>query len=967
MLRLSPATLARRFARSRRPIVHTVIAALIASTVTILAAPPAAASHFRFRDLTWRFDHASEQGNVVELTLRFADRLSFHGHLHPGDTFTDTVDTGDGDYAVLEGEVVAVNEVDDWFIAEVRGFHTYPLAGPYIVSWESCCTLSTLRNSPDSYLRTTTVVNLDGANRASPTSLVSPIVNVPADGGLQSFRVSATDPDGDNVSFRLATEAESYVTQPPGLQINDRTGVVTWDTTGLPTGLWLTTVVMSDPTGASTMNSFLVNLGGNASAAPSWVAPTPADRTNVSAKPGDTLPLVLAANDPDGEPVTITPLNAPPGLSCTDETSLVEGNYELYCAWRPQATGTHLIAFDAQDPSGASAGMRVYRLTAPRYVAFGDSYSSGEGALDAANYEDGTNHDAGGNGCRRASTAYPGLLAADPDSPWTLNFVACSGARTWHFYDAQHPDGPGKVQEPQLERARLGQDVELVTLTIGGNDAKFSEIIKECILGFELLPLNDCSSDAHKSEDVVQDAFARLRGEQPKHGEGYAETRPLADIYADILRQAPRARVIVLGYPQFFRDGGTFLTRCSQVHRSDQQWVNEKVAEMNAMLKEQAESLGLEFLPTSDAFEGHRLCEIGGGEDREWFRDITFDEIGGPDNASFHPDDDGHFAEYQLLLNKIANPPATVTMTTGEIRDYYVTITDGLQEWLDVFTRWPGSDVEMTVTSPSGVVYDRANVNNAKHLLGPTFESFRIPDPEQGRWHVQLYGADLGADGEPVQFNANTRAAWNYPPEARFTHTLDGKTLALDAAGSTDPDGDALTGYRWFIRDEFGTIAELAGKTASYTFEQNGDFAIGLRVDDERGKAGFTGSREPVHVGGKYTVAGPQAPLEPSADWSLVTAGRTLPVKWHLSKDGAPVSNPASFAGLSSRAADCDTASQLADPVAGDTAGASGLSYSSDGNWKFNWQTKKDWSGSCRLMTVSFDDGTTMKTQLRFR
>lgn len=944
---------------TRRAVALTLLAGLLASLITVISASPAAATHFRFRDLTWRYDHAvAGGGNVVELTMRVADRRSYYGSLQVGSPITEYVSTGDGNTVALRGEVVTVNTVDDWFIAEVRGFHTYATGGPYTVSWESCCTLSTLRNSPDSNLRTTTVVDMRDGNRASPYSLVSPIVQLPS-GGIQSFRIPATDADGHNVAFRLATQAESLVTQPTGLQIDNRTGVVTWDTTGRPIGLWMATVVMSDPAGASTMNTFLINLGGTASPAPTWAEPTPADRTNFTARPGDTFPLVLAAEDPEGQRVTITPLNSPPGFNCIDQQ--LDGQAVTSCAWRPEATGTHLVAFDAQDPTGASAGLRVYRLTAPRYVAFGDSYSSSEGALDHANYEPGTNVE-GGTKCRRASTSYPALLGDDTElHDWTFHFVACSGARTYDFYDDQYDKDGIWQQEPQFDLADLGQDVELVTLTIGGNDAKFSTIIQECIAGFELLPFNTCHRDPEKTEHVVQDAFARLRGEPTRHDEGDPKTIPLATVYADILRQAPRARVIVLGYPQFFRTNGTFAMRCSGVHESDQRWVNEKVKEMNDLLREQATSRGLEFVYTSDAFDGHQLCEIGGGEEEEWFRDIVFSDK----NASFHPDDDGHQAMYELLWNQLNNAPTGFTMTTGETREFVVDVANNLQEWLDLFVRWPGSDVEMTVTSPSGVVYDRIRFHDARHLLGPTFESFRIPDPEPGSW--QLYGADLGADGEQVTFTSNVRAQWNYPPEARFLLNLDGHTLSLDASASSDPDGDALVGYTWYIQDETGTVAQLSGRTAQYTLPGDGTYSVTLRVEDAHGKGGYRGTSQPVTAGRRYTLQGPNAPLDPSVEWTAVQAGRTLPITWRLTEDDQPVSDPTSFTDLSSYRVDCDSGAYSADVIAGDTAGQSGLTYRTDGNWQYTWQTRPAWSETCRTVTVSFDDGSTMKTKLRFR
>lgn len=946
----------------RRTLAMATAGVLAAALLVLVTAGPAQATHFRFRDLTWRFDHASTAGNVVELTMRVADRRSYYGGaLTVGSSFSERVGTGDGGYETLTGEVVAVNAVDDWFIAEVTGFHTYPTAGPFTVSWDGCCTLSSLRNSPDSSLRTTTVINMSDGNTAAPVSLVSPIVHLPAASGVQKFSIPATDADGDNVGFRLATQAESRVTQPAGLSIDERTGVVSWDTTGRPDGLWMVTVVIGDSAGGSTMNTFLIKLGGTASASPDWVDPTPADRSNFSVEVGQPQVFTLAAVDPDGDAVHITPLNAPPGLSCSSST---EGpRTEVSCTWLPTANGSHLVAFDAQDVHGVSAGLRSYRLTAPRYVAMGDSYSSGQGAHDPASYEDGTDEESG-NSCRRASTAYPELVGSVPWLRETLVFVACSGAKTYHFYEAQHPDH-AVPQLGQFDMADLGQDVEVVTLTIGGNDVGFADILKECITGAEVLPFNDCSSDPEKSEYPVQDGFARLRGEEPRYGRGDPKTVPLAQLYGQIIREAPRARVLVVGYPQFFGDDGTTFA-CGGVSGTDQEWTNQKVEEMNYLLREEAQNLGLEFVPTTEAFIGHRLCEGDANEESEWFRGLDLDDR----NASFHPDEDGHVAIAQKVLATGSNPPQPITLTTGEVRQFYIDFFEAetVAEWFSVIARWPGSDVEITVTSPSGQVYHRSGLPaGTRHLLGPTYEILQIPDPEPGRWKVELYGADMGADGEPVLFSTNVEPAWNYPPTPQIDYTIDGNRLHLNGTGSADTDGDTITGYRWLLRDEQGnTFAELDGPIVDYVVDHPGKVIVSLRVEDSRGKYGFAGLQEPISVT-RYQITGPMQPLDPSAEWTTAQAGRTIPVRWRLTENGQPVADPASFSGLRSRQITCDNSSTVGDEIAGDTAGTSGLSYHGDGTWQYQWQTRRDWAGSCRLMTVDYDDGSNLTAKFYLR
>src|SRR5947208_14429758 len=88
---------------------------------------------------------------------------------------------------------------------------------------------------------------------------------------------------------------------------------------------------------------------------------------------------------------------------------------------------------------------------ATRYVALGDSYSSGTGTRT---YYDST--------CQRSTTSYP-YLVHNAHSTWTFVHAACSGAKT------------GDILATQA--ASLTSTTNWVTYTIGGNDAGFSSVI----------------------------------------------------------------------------------------------------------------------------------------------------------------------------------------------------------------------------------------------------------------------------------------------------------------------------------------------------------------------------------------------------------------------------------------------------------------------------------------------------------
>ncbi len=158
-----------------------------------------------------------------------------------------------------------------------------------------------------------------------------------------------------------------------------------------------------------------------------------------------------------------------------------------------------------------------------RFVALGDSYISGEGA---EKFFEGTNERS--NRCRRASTSYPYLIGrfigVTPVSG------ACSGARTHDILNArQYPESPPDILggRPQIEVLEETPDVDLVLLSIGGNDAGFAKIGEACA--------------------------ARIRSCLAKKDEWLTnldtvETR-LLKVYREVRAAAPGAQVFVVNYP----------------------------------------------------------------------------------------------------------------------------------------------------------------------------------------------------------------------------------------------------------------------------------------------------------------------------------------------------------------------------------------------------------------------------------
>jgi uncharacterized delta-60 repeat protein len=111
------------------------------------------------------------------------------------------------------------------------------------------------------------------------------------------------------------------------------------------------------------------------------------------------------------------------------------------------------------------------------------------------------------------------------------------------------------------------------------------------------------------------------------------------------------------------------------------------------------------------------------------------------------------------------------------------------------------------------------------------------------------------------------------------------------------------------------------------------------------------------------------SPVDNSPTLNMANSGQTIPVKWRITDaNGTPISDPASFKGLSSYAVSCTSyAGDSVDAIEEYSAGSSGLQYLGDGNWQFNWKTSKAYAGQCRMMVLTLGDKSTHTADFRFK
>ena len=242
----------------------------------------------------------------------------------------------------------------------------------------------------------------------------------------------------------------------------------------------------------------------------------------------------------------------------------------------------------AAPASAAPASPRTAAATGVRYVALGDSYASGLG----------TGREQGN--CDRSPAAY-GPQWARAHQPASFMFAACSGATA------------RGIRTHRL--SALSPATTLVSLTVGGNDVGFSDVLQTCLIG----STHDCLQAIHGSEHAMTTSLPRGLG------------RLLAAIH----RHSPAARIVLTGYPLLFdpaRPGS-----CAQLSHREQAELNRGANLLDATLQSAAARHGAAFADVRGAFRGHAICDPAA-----WLHGLDFFNL----NDSFHPTTAGQTRGY---------------------------------------------------------------------------------------------------------------------------------------------------------------------------------------------------------------------------------------------------------------------------------------------------------------------------------
>lgn len=253
-----------------------------------------------------------------------------------------------------------------------------------------------------------------------------------------------------------------------------------------------------------------------------------------------------------------------------------------------------------------------------RYVALGDSYTAAPLVGNVGTHR----------GCFRSNTNYPKLIAQRVGGV-ELTDVSCSGAQTTDMLGEQRTLLKFKVA-PQFDA--LDPEADLVTIGIGGNDfGVFETLTDECP---RLRKQDPTGSPCEASMQI--DGEDRLLSRMPEISDRIVE------VLEGIHERAPKAMVIIVGYPDIVPEEGT--CKALPFAEGDYIYTDDVVAALNDAIEDAADRADATYIDVWSASKGHDMCA-----DEPWVNGKTLSTRA----ASYHPFAVEQEAVAQLILEAL--------------------------------------------------------------------------------------------------------------------------------------------------------------------------------------------------------------------------------------------------------------------------------------------------------------------------
>ncbi|MEV6909248.1 SGNH/GDSL hydrolase family protein [Amycolatopsis sp. NPDC051071] len=216
------------------------------------------------------------------------------------------------------------------------------------------------------------------------------------------------------------------------------------------------------------------------------------------------------------------------------------------------------------------------------YVAMGDSFSAGSVVLPQSDLLT----------CARSAINYAGLLAKQLKVD-VLHDVTCGAATTANFPNPQKGIVSG-TNPPQYDA--LSADTTLVTVGIGGNDIGLVGLATSCV---NLMPAGNSCKAANTAGGVDKyatriDAFAATYG----------------TVIETIRQRAPRAKIVMVGYPTGIKPGGCWPI--VPVLPQDADYIQGNIDRLNTRMAEQSAAHDASYVDIRTPSIGHDACQLIG-------------------------------------------------------------------------------------------------------------------------------------------------------------------------------------------------------------------------------------------------------------------------------------------------------------------------------------------------------------------
>lgn len=443
------------------------------------------------------------------------------------------------------------------------------------------------------------------------------------------------------------------------------------------------------------------------------------------------------------------------------------------------------------------------------YLALGDSYSSGQGdtGMDTNGksfylpYTDSAARvGIPENRCHISKRSYPFLLALYSGiSVDKMHSVACSGALTTDIkndkvsgtYVGQR-DMLASVGLLILDQFKAKAEAEFipgyieqidfvekyqpkaVTLTIGGNDAGFADVIEPCARSFFT-----CS---YASEDK----FRAILGESIKNQFGN-----IKNVVDSLKMASPNTKIFLLGYPEFIYSGAAICgLNVGLTDSAERQMINESVEYMNEVIKAAAEAVGVMYVDIEDSLAGGRMCELGGYV--TGLSDVRFDSSNY--ESTFHPNAKGHSKinlsiQQQLKANTLLDYPYTQTENS------FVNVPAPSPYFAGAMSTYNKKAQRKTIVQSSAIKQQAYEINIDKYSfeVGTTVTATLYSDPiDLGQFTVLSDGSLLASivipDTVPAGFHTLMLSAKTYSGEPIDLY----QAVLVKSANSNDVDEDGI-------------------------------------------------------------------------------------------------------------------------------------------------------------------------------